>query len=456
VAESPARAIALEALLDRQGLVTAHLDRLLSERSPAPADAALACELAHGVVRRRRTLDAIIRVYSDRPKRKPPAPVQEILRLGVYQLVFLDRIPAFAAVSEAVDACRSRHRRRAGFVNAVLRSVDRDMGDPQTGKPPLDQQTVPIAPDRYRVFGKPMFYSPEDRPEGFLGEAVSLPDDLAGRWLGQAHSMREAYDRAMQVNARPPVVARVNTAQMSVAEAIARLTDAGVDAAAHVNGVSVVFTAHVDVTALDLFAEGVISPQDPTATAVVGALDVRPGMRVLDLCAAPGTKTMQIGQIMGGAGQIVAVDVSEAKLQRIAESARRCGLDNIELCPAERLGSLDPESFDRILIDAPCSNTGVLARRVEARWRFRADALGQLAADQRQLIAMASVFLAAEGRMVYSTCSIEPEENDEVIQGVVRQRGTLKVADRKLTRAEGFAGPAEYRDGGFWAALTRS
>jgi len=455
MADASPRGIALEALLDRQGRVTTHLDRLLAERKPAAADGALACELAHGVVRRRRTLDAVIRAHCARPGRKLPAAVREILRLGVYQLAFLDRIPPFAAVNEAVGACRRRHRRSAGFVNAVLRAVARDVGDPQTGPPPLDRRTVPISPDRYRVLAADVFCDPDERPEAFFGEVISLPDDLADRWLRQAHSLGEAIDRAIHVNARPPVVARVDTGRISVEEALRRLAEAGVDAAGHVNGVSVVFTGHVDVTGLELFAEGLIWPQDATATAAVAALGVKPGMRVLDFCAAPGTKTIQIAQSLGEAGRVVAVDVSDEKLARVAEAARRCGLRNIELRAAERVGSLEGESFDRVLVDAPCSNTGVLARRVEARWRFRSDALGALAADQRRLLAMASVFLAPQGRMLYSTCSIEPEENDQVVQAFRRKHPGWAVDGHRLTRPHGFAGPQSYWDGGYWAALTR-
>ncbi|NLF32971.1 MAG: methyltransferase domain-containing protein [Planctomycetes bacterium] len=455
MAVSSSRQAALEALLDRQGNVTVHLDRLLAAGNLPPAEAALASELAHGVVRRRRTLDAIIRAYSTRPGREPPPAIREILRLGVYQLVFLDRIPVFAAVNESVGLCRRRHARQAGYVNALLRAVSGGMGEPREGPAPLEARVAALEPRRYRRFERDVCADPQADPAAFLADYVSLPDDLAGRWLREARNLDDAVARAMQVNARPPIVARVDRSRTTVEAVLADLAAAGAEAVAHANGRSIVFTAHVDLAALDAFRRGLITPQDPTATAALDALGLQGGRRVLDLCAAPGTKTIQAAEAMERTGRIVAVDVSEAKLQRIAEAARRCGADLVETCPAERVGSLLPESFDAVIVDAPCSNTGVLARRIEARWRFRADQMGRLAADQRRLLEMASLFCAPGGSILYSTCSIEPEENDRVVQAFCRAHPRHRVVDQRLTRPQGFVEPQRFHDGGFWAVVAK-
>lgn len=456
MAEMTGRDAAVEALQDRGGMVTVHLDRLLSERPLPPAEAHLAAELVCGVTRRRRTLDAVIRAHSDRPNRKPPPMVREILRTGAYQLLMLDRVPDFAVVDEAVGQCRRGHPRRAGFVNAVLREIARGASEAVEGPPPLDRRTIAIAPDRYRTVGRDVFRDPADRPVEHFGEIVSLPNDLAERWLAQADSATTAFRHAMQVNARPPLTARVNLARTTVAAVLDACGAAGVEAERHANGRCVVFRGHVDLSRLDVFNDGRITPQDATATEPVEALDVQPGMRVLDFCAAPGAKTVQIAEKLRGAGEVVALDVHEDKLARIREAVERCGLDNVRLLPASRAGSLELESFDRVLVDAPCSNTGVLARRVEARWRFETDRIGRIAADQRQILAMAAMFCAPAGRIVYSTCSIEPEENDEVVRAFAKRDGRAKVVDRLFTRPQGFGPIAEYRDGGFWAALRRS
>jgi 16S rRNA (cytosine967-C5)-methyltransferase len=451
-----ARKLALAALLDRQGQVTRHLDRLLAEQGPAvsPADAALAMELAHGVERRRRTLDAVIRAYSDQPGRQPPDAVQQVLRLGAYQIVFLDRVPDFAAVNEAVSVCRGRRAAFAGFVNAVLRAICRGISDPQDGPVPLERGVIAQSPDRFRRFDRDVLAGPSDDEGAFLADACSLNDDLAARWLKRAGSLPAAFTQAMQVNARPLVVMRVNLSRTTVAAALADLAGAGVRAAAHENGLSVVLLDHVNVAALAAFNQGLVTPQDPTATAVARALNVAPGMRVLDFCAAPGAKTTHLGELMGGRGEIVAVDVSPEKLDRIAEAARRCGLEGIvRTMAADQVASLGEGSFDRILVDAPCSNTGVLARRVEARWRFSAESLRRLAGDQRNILLLAATFLSPGGRLVYSTCSTEPEENQAVVRAFLKKHGRLRLLDEKLTLPLGFVPAQQCHDGGYWAAM---
>ncbi len=450
-----ARNLALDALSDRQGQFSARLERLLAEQAPPPQEAHLAMELVYGVVRRQRTLDAVIRAFSEQKHRAGSADVRNILRLAIYQLIFLDRVPDFAAVNEAVEACRRRHPRLAGFVNALCRNVARSLADAQEGPPPEDGAAVPLAPDRHRRFDKPVFASAATSPQQWLGQVCSLPDELAGRWLSRSGSLARAFKLAMQADGRPPVTARVNVARMSVPQVLAAVAAAGVEAVAHENGLSIVFTGAVSVAHLELFQQGVLTPQDPSATAVVGELDLRPGQRVLDLCAAPGTKTTHIAELLGGTGEVVAADVNEEKLARITESAARCGLENIRPILAEQVGSLEPGSFDRVLVDVPCSNTGVLARRIEARWRFDAAELGRLAADQRRLLELGALFLAPAGRMVYSTCSIEPEENDGVVQAFLARQRRFGRLSHKGTDPLTFAPPEKYHDGGYRAVLER-
>src|SRR5690606_12189771 len=151
------------------------------------------------------------------------------------------------------------------------------------------------------------------------------------------------------------------------------------------NGVSIVLDEHVNVTTLGPFAAGLIQPQDPTATAAVMAAGPQPGQSVMDFCAAPGTKTTHLAQLMAGRGSILAVDVSNEKLDRVRQSAGRLGIGIVQTRLASDIGSLAPESFDLVLADVPCSNTGVLARRPEARWRFTPQRLEKIVTDQQFL-----------------------------------------------------------------------
>ena len=442
----------MQALLDRQGMVSTHLERLLAERAPEPVEAALATELAHGVVRRQATLDAVVGAYVDRPRRELPAGLRQILRMGVYQILMLDRVPEFAAVNEAVNACRKRFPVQAGFVNAVLRGVARGAGEPRTGEFPFEADTVPVELDRHRRLDRPVFPPPEEHTS-YIAQACSLPEDLAAGWLERFGSMQEVYRLAMHANSRPPVVARVNLWKTSVPAVLAELAAAGVEAIAHESGRSIVFQGHVNVAELAAFQQGLITPQDATATEVAGALDVGPGMRVLDFCASPGTKTTHLSELMQGRGLIVAVDVNQDKLERVRQAQQRCGLDIIQALPTKQAGSLEPGSFDRVLVDAPCSNTGVLARRHRARWRFSAEEITRLAHDQAQLLGLSAIFLTPNGKLVYSTCSIEPQENERVVRAFLRQHRKLALLDQKLTLPAGAGDPRTYRDGGYRALL---
>ena len=213
---------------------------------------------------------------------------------------------------------------------------------------------------------------------------------------------------------------------------------------------------HAELSGLPVFAEGLVQPQDAAATSVVAPADVRPQMRVLDMCAAPGTKTTHLAERMRNSGEIVAVDVSAEKLARIDESCRRMGATIVRPVLAERIGPLAEDPFDLVLVDVPCSNTGVLARRAEARWRFSADNLAALARDQRDLLRLAAQFVRGGGTLVYSTCSLEDEENAQVVRSVLSQEPTLGLVKQRRILPAGAGDPVQWSDGGYCAILKRS
>lgn len=450
------RDLALAALCDRAGNVTAHLDRLLSEQASEPATAHLAWELAMGVVRRRGTLDAVIDAFCQRAA-PTPRRVREVLRLGAYQVLFLDRIPVFAAVDEAVKQVGVRGgRAMRGFVNAVLRNIDRAASPVQQGPPELAGDVLPVAPDRFRRFDRAVFPDPTADPSGYLAAACSLPPELAGRWLKRFRGgLAGAMGPALHANARPPIVLRVNALRATVEQVLRRLAAEGIDAVAHANGLSVALTSHVDIKRLDVLAEGLVQPQDPSATAVVAAAPIEPGMNVLDLCAAPGTKTTHLAERMANRGRIVAADVSDEKLARVRDNCRRMGVEIVETIPADRVAALEADSFDVVLVDAPCSNTGVLARRPEARWRFDPRQVESLARDQQLLLALGAEFVRPGGALVYSTCSMEPQENEQVVRAFGRQHGHFSLRRQVRTAPAGATDPAHWSDGGAFAILRR-
>ena len=451
-----ARDIAVWALRDKAGNVTASLRRLLDERDVAPVDRGLARELASGVVRRRGTLEAILKSFLAQPDKKVPSPVREILLVGLYQILFLDRVPAFAAVNEAVRQASTGERKgRGGFVNGVLRSIIRSISPAETGRGPIAPDVIPVAAGAHRRVDRAVFADGKDEPATYLAQAYSLPPALAERWLDQTDGKLAAAIRwAAQSNTSPPLIARVNRLRATVAETISALGAEGVEATGHRNGQSIVFAQHLDVTSLGAFRDGWIQPQDPTATGVVTGADVRAGMKVLDFCASPGTKTTHLAERMDNTGEIVAMDVSQEKLQPILDNCRRMGIDIVTTVPAKQLGGLSAMDFDLVLVDAPCSNTGVLARRPEARWRFSDRAMSKLVDDQKSLLSAASHFVRPGGRLVYNTCSIEREEDHGMV-GFAQSRLGLSLEAEKLTRPGGADDPTRWHDGGYYAIFRR-
>ena len=176
-------------------------------------------------------------------------------------------------------------------------------------------------------------------------------------------------------------------------------------------------------------------------------------MDVLDFCAGPGTKTTHLAELMGNAGSITAVDTTAEKLTSIESNCRRLGATIVRTILADTVGGMAPGNFDVALADVPCSNTGVLARRVEARWRFDEVALAKLVKDQRFLLAAAGHFVRPGGRLVYSTCSIEPEECSDLARTFVRRSDRFKLLDEKLTLPAGADDPATWCDGGYYAVF---
>lgn len=459
--EHSARDTAVQALRDREGNPSRYLRYLLAHTQLSPADRALARELALGAVRRRDTLDAVIRAYLAQPNKKLPTPTGEILQVALCQILFLDRVPNFAAVDEAVEqAARFHHKRQQAFINGLLRAIVRDLPD-LSDLPNLPEKPAAILPPAVDAVpredgtsvrvGKAVFPDPDTDFAGYLAAAYSLPNMLVERWQTRYGPERTAK-LARHSIASPPLICRVNTWRSSVEAVIESLAKDNQPAGAHDNGLSVVIEPVDSLMTLAAFRDGLMQPQDPTASAVVASARVKPGMRVLDFCAAPGTKTTHLAERMENRGEIVAVDVTAEKCQRIETNCRRLGIDIVKTCPSETLGQLELKSFDLVLLDVPCSNTGVLSRRPEARWHFDDEMLSQLIRDQFSLASAACQYVAPGGQLIFSTCSIEPEEGEQMADKIVR-RLPLRLVSQKQTLPGGANNPTQWHDGGYQAVF---
>ena len=453
-----ARDIAVRSLRDRGGNVTAHLNRLLGDSPLSRSDKALGRKLAMGVIRRRDTLDAILRAYLKHPGKKLPGAVREILYVALYQILCLDRIPDFAVVDEAVEqTARLHHKRQSGLVNGILRTILRELPEKQkdSPSPAPAADVIPMCLNNSRRVGRAVLPDPDTAMLEYLASAYSLPLVLARRWI-EGFGEEEARRLGGRSCLHPPLIVRVNRLRSTLDQVLQSLTQSGATALCHENGCSVVLELAKDLTQLPAFRDGLIQPQDPTATAVAEIAAVQPGMRVLDFCAAPGTKTTHMGELMDNRGSITAVDVSPEKLEKIEQNCRRLGVEIVSTRLASDVGQLEPRSFDVVLVDAPCSNTGVLGRRPEARWRFSGENLTGLVEDQKALLTMAGEFVAPPGRLVYSTCSIEPEECGQIAHWFTKRPGHFGLSDEILTLPGGGESPEHWHDGGYVAIFNSS
>ena len=357
-------------------------------------DAALATEIALGVLRWQRWLDALMAPHSRRPLERLDPPVLTALRMAVYQLAFLDRVPARAAVHDAVELVKPRARPGvAEFVNAVLRSFAR--GGSAGPGPPL----------------------PAD-PLERLAVRCSFPTWLCARWVAR-FGEREAERLMLAMNDRPPLTVRTNTLRTTRDALAARLAaEEGVRVTPTARAPEGLQVEHGGAPGRwSALRDGDAVPQDEASMLVSRLLDPQPGDLVADACAAPGTKTTHLAALMRDRGRILAFDPQPARLALVAGSTARLGITIVETRegPVEALAPALAERCDRVLVDAPCSNLGVLRRNPEVKWR-RAPGDVPVAADrQRAILGAAASMVRPGGWLVYATCSLEPEENDQVM-----------------------------------------
>ncbi len=447
-----AREIAFD-VLNRWKPRSAHATRLLEDwfgrGNVASAERALATELVHGVMRRRETLSALVKPHVNRPLSQVEQGALVLLWLGAYQRVMLSGIPEYAVVNETTELARRCGKSQwTGFINAVLRSLGRSVTDTIVNQPAAN--AVPLDKDRYRVVSTEVFPDPEQDWIGYFTGAFSFPRWLAERWL-QRGNRSEQLRQGFWFNTPAGLCLRVNTLRISREKLLAALAEARVPAHAGEHAQSILLDESAFVQRLPGYEEGWFTVQDESAIAAGTLLDPQPGERVLDLCAAPGGKTAHLAALMQNQGRILATDVDAIRLQRVEETCRRLGVSIVETRTTPRDGfDLAGEMFDRILLDVPCSNTGVLGKRPEARWRLRSDDIAELSAIQSHLLRAACDHLAPGGRIVYSTCSIEPEENRAVIETLLQERPDLVlIQDRQHV-------PGQPSDGGYQALLTLS
>jgi 16S rRNA (cytosine967-C5)-methyltransferase len=393
-------------------------------------DRAQAQRLTYGSVQRRGTSDAATERLSGRAMRLLDPPVAAALRLGLYELLFADATPDHAAVDQAVELVKiAKAAHASGFVNAILRRAARE-----------------------RVGLTEALLGDDSTPEA-AAVTHSAPLWLAQMWWEELGA-ESARSLLAACNDPAEVAMRAHDAE-ACADLVARLRGEGVDVSP-ANGPwplavpeAMVFAGRTGDSVLPLVEVGALTPQSRGSAAVVEVLGPRAGETVLDLCAGPGIKTGQIASRMGDRGEVISVEIDEARAAEISAQARRLDLHGVSVFEGDVTSLPLPEGFDRILLDAPCSDLGTLASRPDARWRKTPRTIERVAAVQEKALLNAAKLLAPGGTLVYSTCTISRRENEDRIVALLEAVAAGQVPALELddlgALAPGLASPHEPR-----------
>lgn len=447
-ARPTAREIALEVLLavERGGAYANQaLHKALEKYRPGKLDRAFATELTYGTLRTLNTLDWYLGHFIPHSVKAQAPEVRNVLRLGAYQILFMDRVPDFAAVHEAVEmARRYGHPGSAKFVNGVLRNLVRKKDE--IVFPALEEDAV-----------------------GHISLRYSHPAWLVRLWINQ-FGVEETIELCLANNRPAPNTVRTNTLKITRAELIQKLREAGVDAVEtalapeglHIEG----FYA---IGELQAYRQGLFQVQDESSMLAAHALSPEENSLVIDMAAAPGGKTTHLAQLMRNTGEIIAFDLYPHKLKLIEDNCRRLGVKNVHprLGDARRPPVELEEKADYVLLDAPCSGLGVLRRRPDLRWVKSEDDIGRLVELQADMLAGAARCVRPGGVLVYSTCTLTLEENQHQIETFLRSHpqfylesmtGLLPPAvDSDGTLAQGYVQLLPHRHGtdGFFLSRMR-
>lgn len=420
------------------------VDRTIRTSELEGRDTALLNELAYGVTRHRRRLDWVLTGFYRGSYPQAIPLVKNAMRVALYQILFLDRIPTSAAVNESVSIVnRLKGKRAAGLVNGVLRSIVRR----------IDNLTWPKESDQVHHFG-------------VMG---SHPDWMVRRWID-----RYGADRTRNLlkanNERAPIAMAVDTTRTRRDAVAAMLENEGIPTRPSTILPDVLVAERMpNIGARNVVREGLVTVQDEAAGLVTRLTGIRPDMRIIDLCAAPGGKTIAMARMLERRGSIVAVDRFESKVSRLAEEIDRRDLSEVVDVVEGDARSIEVEPADVVLLDVPCSGLGVIRRKPDIKWKREPTDLIRLAELQRKMIESAARLVRPGGALVYTTCTIEPEENQEVVSSFLRNHPEFSLEsampylpesmrDADLVDDEGYLLilPGEFgTDGAFGARLVR-
>lgn len=430
-----------------------------------------ATDLVLGTTRNRFAIDTVIATFSANPIDRIPARLLNVIRLAAYELIYCPETPQYSIVNEAVEGIkRDGGKKQMGFVNAVLREIVRHTSNRQAELSQTSARcTLPQSPMSGCEFDRCFLPDPRDSQANYLATAFSLPRWLIAEWL-EEFGVEVARQICFASNRRPSTYIRPNPLKTTTQELAECLRQAGINQEGpHFAKQGKMGTQEIvpevemirikgpaAVTELPGFSRGLFTVQDITASQPVKVLKPQPNWTILDLCAAPGVKTTQLAEATGDSARIIATDIDRRRLERVIENIARLGINNVRIVAykelmanrkwqgANRQGQIAAgdkpfatsdnrwRPFDAVLLDVPCSNTGVLARRPEVRYRIRAQTSADLAKTQIDLLRKAAIMIRASGRICYSTCSIQKDENSRLVRRFLAKNHDFELQYEQL------------------------
>ena len=413
------------------------LSRELNASDLEDKDRALVTELVYGTLRRKNTLDTIISNFV-KDINLMDKEVLNILRIAIYQMHFLDKVPEFAACNEAVELAKKSSEQNAKLVNGILRSYTKNPDDIEVSNGIIDRLA-------YQYSYEPWFI----------------------RMIYKQYGEEDGRKILMGLNQTPKVTVRVNNTKADFDDVFERLEEMGYDVEeGYACPEAIIIKGGSSIENNPLFQEGLITVQDESAMLVAPLLDLEEGECALDLCAAPGGKTTHMAELLNGTGKVYGFDLHENKLSLITENAERLGLNNItaEAMDATKLNSKFVASADKVLIDVPCSGIGIIRKKPEIKWNKTRKSLKELVPTQRAIMDNAWEYLKSGGTMIYSTCTLNKEENEENIEWFLNKHKDASVEKIFLGNMENFLYnkdgsltvlPNEYMDGFFICKIVK-
>ncbi len=445
---------------------------ILNELLQQTTEKQRATDLVFGTIRNLAVIDKVITRFADCPVERIQPRLLNIIRIASFELLYSPQTPEYSIVNEAVNAAKVlTGRKQTAFVNAVLRQITRHIKNRQM---PLSQadpgRTLPQSLATGCQFDTDILPDPNDSPADYFSTTFSLPKWLITGWLNEfgAEQVRQI---CFASNRRPSIYIRPNTLKITTQQLAEKFRQADIDFEIIPNVIPrrvpygtakagiqksndadasmIKIRSPRTITELPGFAEGLFTVQDITASLPVRLLKPQPEWTILDLCAAPGTKTTQLAELTEDSAKIIATDIDTERIKLIEENTARLGITSVNIVPYEELLN---SKFDCVLLDVPCSNTGVLAKRIETRYRINPKAVKQLTKTQSDLLTAAAKMLKPNGKICYSTCSIQKAENNQLVRDFIQKNHNVELESELLTLPS--ANDIDH-DGGYVAVIAR-